>query len=75
MSKVFKALLIAWFLNLAIFTAAIFLYEYYAHHSSWVAGAWANILFTSSISKVVLSSAIIVYGSTRGVCGTKGDST
>lgn len=69
MSKVFKAILTAWFINLIVFTASLFIYQYYEHIDSWLAYPWRIVFDTSIISKITLSIVVIGYGCTNGVYG------
>ena len=71
MSKVFKFIVSAWFVNLIVFTTSLFLWHYYEHVNHWSEGAWEAIFSTSLFTKIALSVSVGVYICEYGVDGNK----
>lgn len=73
MSNILKALTVAWFVNLILFTVSLFLWNYYDHIGHWSEGAWEGIFGTSVMTKMFLSAAIGVYIMDHGLDGLKNE--
>ncbi len=66
MHPILKLLLVAWTINLFIFVPAIFIESYTQAANHWSENAWEAVMFTTSMTKLVLSVTIYIY---IGDCG------
>ena len=71
MSKLLKLITCAWFVNLIVFTVSLFLRDYFVSYGHWSASSWDSVFFTSAITKMCLSMAIVVYIVESGYDGMK----
>jgi len=72
MRKIIKLLLSAWTINLVVFTSTLFIHGYYDSIGHWSETAWDGILFTSVLTKIVLSICLVASSVDHGIW-TKGD--